>query len=469
MSSEGATIADVDLEDLIKGRENEQKEFKSGVVLREPDGKHRYEIAKQLVAFANRGGGHLIFGINDSGEIEDGKLDEELSIGTISQVARMRCSPPIDFAHQYYSQSRGDKVNGDVFVVGIEPRRSIPHAIIEQSEGEIRKREYRIRSGDESRLITDGELNWLFNNRFDELGKKYSCRSWFLLDEEGEPITPPMKDAVMSRTEFQSNPELPIGSRYLANFVRQGPDFTDDGGAKFPLMLPSFLIDVMPFAILLSINNHFSESWLIEWDQEWNPITRSKEIPQEMTDTIGVDDIEIRGEGRTLSHFDFDPIGALCEFLDENTEFSLSVPMGTSIVIELDDPFPEIPAVGISEANLTLTKGDVFEFTIQSSLGMAAGEYPKGHPEDYRGTRNAGMEDISSTQIHITFTTDHGVPEIQDPYLEEHRKYAENIERILENEWNADKYLKSRREELIFEIDGKIDRLMEILDESNEE
>lgn len=468
MSSGGSTISDVDLEGLLVGDENEQKEFKSGTVLREPDGKHQHEIAKQLVAFANRGGGHLIFGVNDSGEIEDGELDEELSIGTISRIARMRCSPPIDFTHEFHSQSQGDTINGDVFVVIIEPRCSIPHAITEQSEGEIRKREYRVRSGDESRLMTDDELNWLFHNRFDELGRKYTCRSWLLFDEDGNTIARPQRDMHAPSMRFQNSPELPFGSRYLANFVQQGPDFTGTDVASFPLMLPNFLIDVMPFALLLSLQSHFNESWLIDRDREWSQATSPKELPAEMIDVVGIDAIEIQGEGRVFNHLNFDPIEALRECFEEDSEFSLAVPQGTSISIELDEPFPE-PTIGMAEPNLILANGDVFEYTIQNRLGMAGANYPKGHPEGYRESRNVGMDGISSTELHIRFTTEYGAPEIQDPYLEEHREFADNIEGILEHEWNADKYLNSRREELIFEIDGKIDKIMDSLEVGAEE
>lgn len=468
MSSRGSSISDFDVEGLLEGDENVQKEFKSGTVLREPDGKHQHEIAKQLVAFANREGGYLIFGVNDSGEIEDGEFDEESSIGTISRIARMRCNPPVDFTHEFHSQSQGDTTNGDVFIVIIEPRRSIPHAITEQSEGEIRKREYRIRSGDESRLMTDDELNWLFHNRFDELGRNYTCRSWFLFDEDGDSIAPPQRNTPAPPMRHQSSPELPIGSRYLANLVKQGPEFTDSDAASFPTMLPNFSIDLMPFALLLSMQSHFTDSWLINRDREWSQETSPKEVPAEMTDVIGIDDIEIQGEGRVFTHFDFDPIEALSECFEEDTEFSLSVPQGTSISIELDEPFPE-PAIGVAEPNLILTNGDVFEFTIQNRLGMAGTNYPEGHPEGYRESRNVGTDGISSTELHITFTTEYGAPEIQDPYLEEHREYADNIEGILEHEWNADEYLNNRREELVFEIDGKIDKIMDSLEVGDED
>ncbi|GAB6878966.1 hypothetical protein JCM17823_12400 [Halorubrum gandharaense] len=131
----------------------------------DPDGSNRYKIAKHIVGFANRRGGRLVFGVNDDGNPEGAELKEEMCLSTISEIVSTKCSPSINFSHEFYSENRGDLSEGSVFVLRIEQRTNLPPvAIVDRSEGKIRKREYRIRSGDSTRLVSDGELVSLFED-----------------------------------------------------------------------------------------------------------------------------------------------------------------------------------------------------------------------------------------------------------------------------------------------------------------
>jgi len=63
------------LRKIIEKKETMKVEFKTTPLLNPPK-RNRSEIACQLVAFANRNGGHLIFGIKDDGSFEGAKINE---------------------------------------------------------------------------------------------------------------------------------------------------------------------------------------------------------------------------------------------------------------------------------------------------------------------------------------------------------------------------------------------------------
>jgi len=150
--------------EILQRDENDELDFKSGELLTNPDGKNRHDIAKHMVGFANHRGGKLIFGVNDDAEPEGINLIEEKCLGTISEIIDAKCSPSINYSYEFFSDSQGDLSDGSILALEIQKRtESPPCAVIESSEGKIRKREYRIRTGDSTRLVTDSELLALFN------------------------------------------------------------------------------------------------------------------------------------------------------------------------------------------------------------------------------------------------------------------------------------------------------------------
>jgi hypothetical protein len=172
---------------LLNSQENDILDFKSADLLLEPDGGNRHKIAKHLVGFANHRGGKLVFGVNDDREPEGKDILEEKSLGTISEICSTQISPPIEFSYTHFSADKGDLSEGSIFVVELQRGSSpIPHAIIEESNGEIRKREYRIRAGESTRLVSNEELLALFEDRTStNLEASETIR--FLLEKDDSP------------------------------------------------------------------------------------------------------------------------------------------------------------------------------------------------------------------------------------------------------------------------------------------
>ncbi len=99
---------------------------------------------------------------------EGEEIKKEAAEGTISEVARDWCSPPIDFkSKQFYSAEEDDLAQGSVLVVQINPSGNVPSAVVDNSGSEVKRREYRLRTGDETRLISDEELRQLFTGQVD--------------------------------------------------------------------------------------------------------------------------------------------------------------------------------------------------------------------------------------------------------------------------------------------------------------
>ena len=467
MTNERTKIDGLSVEELTEGDENEAKEYKSGEVLREPDGAHTNEIAKQLVAFANAGGGVILFGVNDSGEVDGIGLDEELSLGTISKTARMKCQPPIQFSYQYFSQDQGEVENGDVFAVEVGARRSIPHAIVDNSEGEIRRREYRLRAGDESRLVTNDELKWLFKNNLVNLGDSYRCRCWVIFDEENEIKSPPIPHPQRKeKYRTQTSTEVPIGTSFLTYFIgalsEEEYETMTMGEIPFGTML--YFTDVMPFALLMSFSRVFNSSWYIDWDKKQSANRERKisilnsEVPSH---ELQLNEIEVNGEGATLTELDLDPIEQMKQWGDKSDSPFLTLPEGAKVRIELDESLPEFPAIAYTESSVHI-ESDKIDFRIDTNWATSGRQFPRGHPESLK-SNPAGIHDMLSVQIDINYSTEYYFPEVNDPYLKEHQHFGRKIKHLLQEEWDADQKIEERKEEVIFEIDGKLDKLLDEL------
>jgi hypothetical protein len=122
-----------------------------------------------MTAFANHRGGKIVFGVSDDKEPEGADLNQEMCLGTISEIIEDYCSPTPKIEHKFYSESEGDLSEGSILVLEVlEKNDSPPVAVVDNSEGRIKKREYRIRSGESTRFVSDGELTALFTDTLDQ-------------------------------------------------------------------------------------------------------------------------------------------------------------------------------------------------------------------------------------------------------------------------------------------------------------
>jgi predicted HTH transcriptional regulator len=96
-----------ELSDLISQSESSELDFKSADLLIDPNHENRKKIAQNLVGFANRNGGELVIGVDDETRRPEGEnIKEEPATETISEISRDKCSPVVNFSHQYFSSKK---------------------------------------------------------------------------------------------------------------------------------------------------------------------------------------------------------------------------------------------------------------------------------------------------------------------------------------------------------------------------
>jgi predicted HTH transcriptional regulator len=235
------------LSSLISEAEKTTADFKSWKVVRNPydgDDPNRSTLAKAMVGFANRDGGNLIIGVDDdTREAEGEQLDEERINGILAEIAATECDPNVQWDRTFYSSENDDLEHGDVYVVHIDRRRGPPHAITHEQG----KREYRIRSGDETRLVDTGELAWLFRHQSFPKYKEH-VKSGLLYHKNLEPLSL----------------DLPMNH----NLIQQLLFKLSDGDVEFITAESERMIDfvgvIAPFAFLRSLNIYHMNSWDVE-------------------------------------------------------------------------------------------------------------------------------------------------------------------------------------------------------------
>ncbi|MEQ8926687.1 MAG: ATP-binding protein [Fulvivirga sp.] len=108
-----------DLRKLVAQGESDFLEFKRKVA-------HPEKIVRELVAFANTNGGHLLIGVSDNGEIPGVKFPED-EIYALNKSIEELCKPPFDYEIEEIELN--EKAAAIVYYIPQSKRR--PHAVKE--------------------------------------------------------------------------------------------------------------------------------------------------------------------------------------------------------------------------------------------------------------------------------------------------------------------------------------------------
>ena len=134
-----------ELSHLIRGGEDSMLEFKR-------DDVRNHDLAKELVAFLNLGGGAVLPGVDDDGGIA-GTSRERLE-EWVTEVCRAKVTPPVI---PLLSWARNVEVDKDVLAVRVTPGPDKPYALFHNN-----RKTYYIRVGSTSREASREELERLF-------------------------------------------------------------------------------------------------------------------------------------------------------------------------------------------------------------------------------------------------------------------------------------------------------------------
>ncbi|MCG9754505.1 ATP-binding protein [Shewanella insulae] len=128
------------------------------------------DILKIIVGMANRNGGHIYIGIKDSGEPQGKGIFECFSEGDRSGLDKIKekingkclsnTSPIVEIDMNFISND-----NYDILDIIIPKKKTIPHAVVKRTGNYIESRKYYIKTSHNCTLISDSQLEWLFNSK----------------------------------------------------------------------------------------------------------------------------------------------------------------------------------------------------------------------------------------------------------------------------------------------------------------
>lgn len=136
----------IELYKIIEDGENSKVEFKRK--FSEPE-----KIAKEMIAFANSGGGVILFGVDDNRDIV-GVESEKGELELIDTAAKFYCEPEVEYMYDVIGMK-----SKDIVVVDIPESKRKPHKLISDKTTED-SRVY-IRSKDKSVIASKETINLL--------------------------------------------------------------------------------------------------------------------------------------------------------------------------------------------------------------------------------------------------------------------------------------------------------------------
>ena len=131
--------------------------FKASALLRSEEGLD--EIARDVVALANRDGGRVVLGAGAGGRFE-GRLEvsRQECDEAVATMLRTRIVPAPETLLEHLTGE-----DGELFVLKVEPRRGAPHAFARVTpQGSVGGRLYYVRDGASTRPVSDRQLAWMF-------------------------------------------------------------------------------------------------------------------------------------------------------------------------------------------------------------------------------------------------------------------------------------------------------------------
>lgn len=419
------------LGNLIQQGENERIEFKETGIFND-----KKEIAGEMIAFANRNGGIILFGVKDNQEIEGATIDFDKRSLDLSNIANDMCSPAVEFTSDMIHFP-----DGDVLVVDIPRRRGIPHAVVNRSDHEIRSRKYYIRTVNGKRLVNDHELAHLFS------------------EIEDPHLSYPFR---ISITYLRKSLKIPAieAPKYINYF---GPllNALEEKDRIYLLEkeledIGEFFAHLAPYAMLKYLAWIFPGSWLSSQHRRIDITTILPLRVQCGKKIINLNEIPICGNS----------------FLSQlSTDFE--VELGKVMNQLCVPPETDIQIVHEYEGNskvcaLEITCKRAFDFRFIFAQTMWTKGLPFGHPQRARYERmeipyeevKKFEDNIATVGLNSVFRARYGFPDIEDPLFYEHLSYGKTIQDSIKQDWDWDNFISQLPEKKLYTIEDKLNDLL---------
>jgi hypothetical protein len=421
-----------------KEKENASIELKSFDKITNLDDKNRKHIACEMVAFANRNGGKIIFGMKDDGSFETGiNINVDELNGKIHSICFDNISPVIEAPTEFVEEN-----DIKAFVVNIPKRKTIPHAFIEKrSNHEIDKRIYYIRTSHGKRLVTDGQLQWLFQNT-GEPNYTSSFRIGFEFNKRMEMVGNIVPWGNYEFTYFRS-----LLNEQDANLIlKESKHFI------------SFVNGLLPYMILKSLSGYFKDSWHIGINKGFDRLSSGSMITSTPVPSTSIYTHEIPVRDKSFVHnlsWNFN------QLLKELLPNKIHLPPDTEIEIIYDDEPTSCRIILNNPA-----------FNIELIIGMlsgGAGLHQKGILHNILFERYSVQEQQDSlfhffhydaaAYLNANFT----YPEYDMDEFEMYLGYYNSLKELLIYNWDFDIKRNEYAPKEILVIDDKLNEILEML------
>ncbi|MFZ5352543.1 MAG: helix-turn-helix domain-containing protein [Bacillota bacterium] len=406
--------------------ENRYFEFKSKDILKNRSGRLTIEnIGESIVAFANRDGGTILIGVDNSGEPEgkgifsDFGPNNQSSLDAIKasldNYCRDKLSPtPIVDADLF------ELDEGDIIKIDVKRRYSFPIAIVDRGGGHIIKnRKYYIRTSHGSKQVTDEQLDWMFKNTNAPI-PKYNCyiSIVYYKDLGGIPFT---DDTLQPRGSE-------LLQQYIQNIVEH--DFEkikNDNGLKIQI-----INELLPYAILHSLQGNFYPNDV--------PHIYTPEPPK----------------SSVISSLKWD-----FKSLESGSFKKIYVPEGTKAEIEY----------GHNESLMKINN-DIMELELNLQFSNWSKGFNGSNPYRDLYIKNygyAGQEKMFDLFENVTFYCEmkakFDFPELSMEYYKISQEFVENFRSILRNKWDYDNYISNfPHYKKLYTIEDKVTRILKHLE-----
>jgi hypothetical protein len=422
----------------LKEKENASIELKSFDKITNLDDKNRKDIACEMVAFANRNGGKIIFGMKDDGSFETGiNINVDELKGKIHSICFDNISPVIEAPTEFIEEN-----DNKTLIVHVPKRKSIPHAFIEnRSNHEIDKRIYYIRTSHGKRLVTDGQLQWLFQNT-GEPNYTFSFRIGFEFNKQMEMVGDIVPWGNYEFTYFKSL----LNEQDLNMILKESKNFT------------RFVNGLLPYMILKSLNGYFKDSWHIGIAKGFDRLSSGPMITDIPAESISIFIHEVPVVGESFVHklsWNFNQL--IKELLPQ--KFHLSPDTSIEII------YPET-----NESSSIVFKNPSFKIELLTGmLSGGAGLHQKGVLHDLLFQRYAAEEQQNSLFHFLHYdaacylNADFNYPEYDMDEFDMYLGYYNSLKELLIYNWDFDIKRKEYAPKEILVIDDKLNEVLEIL------
>ncbi|MBA7515189.1 hypothetical protein ES705_07228 [subsurface metagenome] len=398
-----------EIEKIIKNpnKENLTIDFKKSDVIKSNGGQKK--LLEHIVSFANKDGGRILIGINDDGTYEGKNIfDVDKDKGTINNIINDKIRPVLMCDIEFISCNEGD-----VIVIIIPKMKNIPHAWVNKTHnGEIRSREYYIRTPHGKRLISDRQLQYLFKNEKFEFFFPFK----FTLKLNKDTL----------RVDFDSDFDFLLEDlSSITNYDDFFRELEKEDISKIKEYgVTKTISEVFPFIVISTLSKYFMRSWALK-PIENERFTTNFSPPKEKFTKLDIPDPI---ENSILKQLSID----LREYLKTTWLFH-----------EFYIP-PEMK-ISIKKSLLSFQHSDfLFKFDIQFINTSSVG-FPEG---------------CISITLNGFYEVKFNLPETNFGLFEDYYQFALSIKEIIKKDLDYDSFLEKNSFKILESMNKKLDRLL---------